>query len=175
MYRRINDRCGDESAPHRSGLVASLLRRIPDSNYGPIAGVTTIAAHPEAKRSLHMSTGALAVDNESHVVASVAAAHGLPMTAVRVIVDPAIRPLPAVALAAVRANGTIDLAALIRATVKQPSELSMLLRTALDALIGFAALLRYRRLLGPGLGLPSLQSCKPEPSSSIAFSDLRLG
>jgi adenosylhomocysteine nucleosidase len=153
----------------------ALLRLIPDSIHGPIAGVTTIAAHPEAKRLLHMSTGALAVDNESHVVASVAAARGLPMTAVRVIMDPATRQLPAAALATVRANGTINLAALIHATMKQPSELPMLLRTALDALIGFAALLRCRQLLGPGLGLPSLQACEPEPSSSIAFSDLRLG
>jgi adenosylhomocysteine nucleosidase len=109
MYRRINDRCGDESAPHRSGLVASLLRRIPDSNYGPIAGVTTIAAHPEAKRSLHMSTGALAVDNESHVVANVAAAHVLPITAVRVIVDPAARSLPSLWLRCVQTGQSISL------------------------------------------------------------------
>jgi predicted RND superfamily exporter protein len=73
-----------------------LLRRIPDAIHGAIAGLTTIAAHPEAKRALHMSTGALAVDNESHVVASAAAARGLPMAAVRVIVDPFTRELPAV-------------------------------------------------------------------------------
>ena len=42
----------------------ALLRLIPHAIYGAIAGVTTIVAHPEAKRSLHVSTGALAVDNE---------------------------------------------------------------------------------------------------------------
>ena len=152
----------------------ALLRLIPDSICGPIAGVTTVAMHTEAKRSLHMSTGALAVDNESHVAASVAAAHGLPMTAVRVIMDPAGRQLPAAALAAVRANGTIDLAALVRAIMKRPSELPMLLRTGLDALFGFAALLRCRQLLGPGLGLPSLQACEPEPRSSIVYSECSL-
>jgi adenosylhomocysteine nucleosidase len=57
----------------------ALLRLIPDAIHGTIAGVNTIVAHPEAKRSLHVSTGALAVDNESHVAASVAAARGLPM------------------------------------------------------------------------------------------------
>jgi uridine phosphorylase len=98
----------------------ALLRLIPDAIYGAIAGTTTIAAHPEAKRSLHMSTGALAVDNESHVVASVAAARGLPMAAVRVIMDPVTRELPAAALATVRANGTIDLVALIHSIVMQP-------------------------------------------------------
>ena len=111
-------------------------------------------AHPEAKRVLHLSTGALAVDNESHLVASVAAAQGLPFAAVRVILDPATRVLPAVALAAIRADGTIDLAALMRSVMRAPSELPTLLRLALDASVGFAALIRSRQLLGPGLGLP---------------------
>src|SRR5262249_12603498 len=116
----------------------ALLQLIPDAIHGAIAGVTTIVARPDAKRALHMSTSALAVDNESHVVASIAAARGLPMAAVRVIMDPAARELPAAALAAVRTNGTIDLAALVRSIMRHPGELPILLRTALDALIGFA-------------------------------------
>jgi len=145
----------------------ALLQLIPDAIHGAIAGATTIVAHPEAKRSLHMSTGALAVDNESRVVASVAAARRLPMAAVRVIMDPAGRQLPAAALASVRKNGTIDPAALVRAIVGQPGELPMLLRTALDALIGFAALLRCRQLLGPGLGAPFLKQLGSEPGRSL--------
>jgi hopanoid-associated phosphorylase len=145
----------------------ALLRLIPDAIHGAIAGATTIVAHPEAKRALHMNTGALAVDSESHVVASFAAARGLPMAAVRVIMDPAARELPAAALAAVRANGTIDFAALIGSIMRQPGELPLLLQSALDALIGFTALLRCRRLLGPGLGLPSLRVRELEQSPSI--------
>jgi hypothetical protein len=91
------------------------------------------------------------------------------MTAVRVIMDPAVRKLPAAALVAVRSNGTIDLATLIHATMKQPSELPMLLRTAVDALIGFAALLRCRQLLGSGLGLPSLQASEPNQAQASRF------
>ncbi|OKO88645.1 adenosylhopane nucleosidase [Bradyrhizobium sp. NAS80.1] len=145
----------------------ALLRLIPDAIHGAISGVPTVAAHPEAKHLLHMSTGALAVDNESHVVASVAAARDLPVTAVRVIMDPLTRELPAAALAALRANGTIDLAALIHAILRRPGELPTLLRTALDAWTGFDALLRCRRLLGPGLGLPALQAREPELAPSI--------
>src|SRR5262249_39834130 len=126
-----------------------------------------IVAHPEAKRALHVSTGALAVDTESHVVASVAAARGLPMAAVRVIMDPAARELPAAAVAAVGANGTIDLTALMHSIVRRPGELPLLLRTALDALIGFTALARCRQLLGPGLGLPCLRAPEPELSPSM--------
>lgn len=149
----------------------ALLRLIPGAIHGAIAGAPTVTAHPEAKHLLHMSTGALAVDSESHVVATVAAARGLPMTAVRVIMDPLTRELPTAALAAVHANGTIDLAALIHAILKQPGELPTLLRTALDAWTGFAALLRCRQLLGPGLGLPALQAREPEHRNSY----LRLG
>ncbi len=60
----------------------ALLQLIPDAVHGAIFGSATVVSHPEAKRDLHASTGALAVDNESHVVASVAAARGLPMAAV---------------------------------------------------------------------------------------------
>jgi len=42
-----------------------------------------------------VSTGAIAVDMESHVVAAVGAAHGLPVAAMRVVTDPAERTLPA--------------------------------------------------------------------------------
>jgi adenosylhomocysteine nucleosidase len=51
--------------------------------------------------------------------------------------------------------------------MRQPSELPMLVRTALDALIGFTALLRCRQLLGDGLGLPGLQVREPEPSPRV--------
>ena len=132
----------------------NLLRAIPGAVYGPIVGVSAPIAQPEAKRDLHISTGAVAVDMESHVVASVAAARSLPVTAVRVITDSAIRELRPVALAAMRANGTIDVAAVIRSMMKDPSELPMLLRTALDAAFGLAALLRCRQFLGPSFGLP---------------------
>jgi adenosylhomocysteine nucleosidase len=132
----------------------NLLQAIPDAVYGPILGVSAPVARPEAKRALHRSTGALAVDMESHVVARIAAARALPMTAVRVITDSAKRELPPVALTAMRANGTIDIAAVIRSMMKAPSELPLLMSTALDAVIGLVALVRCRQCLGPTFALP---------------------
>ena len=69
-------------------------------------------------------------------------------------------------------NAPIDLAALIHAIMRRPDELPLLLRSAQDAMIAFAALLRCRRLLGPGLGLPSLQASEPEPRVEIPIYDL---
>jgi nucleoside phosphorylase len=137
-----------------------LLRSIPNAVYGPIVGVSAPIAKPEIKRALHVSTGALAVDMESHVVASIAAARALPVTAVRVITDSALRDLPSIALAAMRADGTIDAAAVIRRMIKEPSEIRTLLQTAFDAVTGMVALLRCRQVLGPNFLLPEAKGCR---------------
>jgi adenosylhomocysteine nucleosidase len=134
-----------------------LLRTIPDAFHGTLAGVSAPVADPRAKHALHVRTGAVAVDMESHVVAQVGKARGIPVAAIRVITDPSVRALPAAAFAAMRPNGTTDIAAMIRFLIRQPNQLPALLRTALDARAARASLLRGRELLGPGLGLPQLQ------------------
>jgi adenosylhomocysteine nucleosidase len=131
-----------------------LLNTIPGAIYGPLFGVPAPIAEPEAKQALHYRTGAVAVDMESHVVANVAASHSMPMVAIRVITDPAKRALPKSALAAMRPDGTTDIAAMIRSVMRRPRELPALLQTALDARAARATLLRGRQLLGPSLGLP---------------------
>lgn len=138
-----------QNATHQ-GWSRSLLRNMPNAIYGMIAGVSAPIAQPEAKRALHVETGAVAVDMESHIVAGVATALGLPMIAVRVISDPAERALPQAVLAAFRPNGTTDIAAMIRCAVRRPREFPCLLRTAVDAGIARRALIRSRRILEPG-------------------------
>jgi adenosylhomocysteine nucleosidase len=130
-----------------------LLTAIPDAVHGLLVGVSAPIAHTAAKRALYDKTGALAVDMESHIVAGVAAAHGLPVAAIRVITDPAVRALPEAAVAAMRPNGTTDIIAMIRSVIRRPQELPALLRTALDARAARATLMRGRQVLGPSLGL----------------------
>ena len=76
------------------------------------------------KRELHRTTGAAAVDMESHVVARVAAAHGLAFTALRVIVDPADRTIPPAALLGMGPGARTDGAAVLRELIARPSQLS---------------------------------------------------
>jgi nucleoside phosphorylase len=135
-----------------------LLQTIPDAVPGLLLGVSAPVADPQAKRALYLKTGAVAVDMESHVVAGFGAERGLPVAAIRVITDPAVRGLPKAALAAMRPNGTTDIAAMIRTVLERPRELPALLRTALDARAARATMIRGRQLLGPGLGLPQFQS-----------------
>jgi len=123
--------------------------------------VSAPVCDPGDKRALHLNTGAIAVDMESHVVATVGAAHGLPVAAMRVITDPAERALPASAVAAMRPNGTTNIGAMIRAMLMRPREIPALFQTAFDALAARATLVRGRRLLGPGLLL--VNSLEGEP------------
>jgi len=139
------------SIPTDGDWSQKLLQALPQAVHGPILGVAAPVARPEAKRALYATTGAIAVDMESHVVARTSAEYGLPMVAVRVITDPALRALPQSAIAAIRANGTTDIPALIRSVLKRPSELPALMRTALDAWAARAMLLRGRQVLAPPL------------------------
>jgi hypothetical protein len=125
---------------------------IPGAEHRPIAGVDYAVASPDAKRRMHAETGAATVDMESHLVARLAATHGLSFTAVRVVIDPAHRAIPDAALAGMRPDGGTSITAVMRELIAGPSQLSGLLRLAYDGYAARRALLRVRRLLGPDFG-----------------------
>ena len=122
-----------------------------------LAGVDAPVANPAAKRALHEVTGATAVDTESHLAAEIAAAHGLPFAAFRVIADPAGTSLPAAAHVALGRDGKLSGTAILGSLARRPGQLPLLFRTAIDAGTAFRALSRGRRLLGRGLGYPNLR------------------
>jgi hopanoid-associated phosphorylase len=139
-FRRCDDRWS-----------ARLCARLPGARYGDLACSDAPLAHADAKRALYKSTLALAVDTESHVAADVAREHGLSFAAVRVIADAAERDLPPAAAVALKPGGRVDIAAVLRSLVADPSQLALLMRTAIDARIAVAALRRGRRRLGDDL------------------------
>src|ERR1051325_2598898 len=67
----------DGERPTDARWAQRLLRMIPEAVHGPIMGVRAPIAQSCAKAALHRDTGAIAVDMESHVVARVAAQHGV--------------------------------------------------------------------------------------------------
>jgi adenosylhomocysteine nucleosidase len=103
-----------------------LLQMFPDAVSGVLLGVSAPICDPRDKRALYVSTGAIAVDMESHVVAAVGAAHGIPVAAMRVVTDPVERTLPASAVAAMRPNGTTNIGAMIKAVLMSPREIPAL-------------------------------------------------
>ena len=141
----------DSHVPHATDAAwsSSLVATIPGATYAPILGVDAPVAEPAMKRELHMTTGACAVDMESHVMGRLAAAHGLAFAAARVIIDPAERTIPSAALLGMRPDGGANAWAVLRDVVARPSQLMSLVRVAVDAFAARAELLRVRRLLGP--------------------------
>ena len=141
---------GSNRMPTNQKWSQQLLQTFPDAVSGMLLGVSAPVCDPDDKRALHVNTGAVAVDMEPHVVATVGARYGLPVAAMRVITDPAERALPASAVVAMRPNGSTNIGAMIRAILIKPSEIPALFQTAVDALAARATLVRGRRLLGPG-------------------------
>jgi adenosylhomocysteine nucleosidase len=144
-----------------------LRRIIPDTAHGPLLGVHEPIALADQKSALHRKTGALAVDMESHVVARAAAQHGVPLAAIRVVVDPVERTIPRSALAGTRPDGTIDPLAVVRSLMRHPRDLMGLMRMSLDARAARATLVQGSALLGPGLGL--LDSAPRRPAIALAL------
>ncbi len=123
---------------------------------GVIVGSDQILASAKDKADLRQRTGGLCVDMESHVAAALAFRSGLPFAALRFISDAADRTLPPAALKGMADDGSMDVAAVLRALLADPSQLPSLLKTGRDAEIAFKALFRGCRRLGPTLGFADI-------------------
>ncbi len=81
------------------------------------------------KAAAFMRTGAVAVDMESSGVAAIAANHGVPFIAIRVIVDTAADELPQAAVEAIQ-FGRVRIPRLILGIVRRPRDIAPLMRLA---------------------------------------------
>jgi adenosylhomocysteine nucleosidase len=141
-----------------------LLEALPSAVYADISGVDAPVVARSDKRALHQSTGTVAVDMESHIAAKIAARHGVPFAACRVIIDPAERTLPPAALVGMRADGRPDVFAVLRSVCRQPRQVFALLRVVADARAARTALFRGRRCLGENLSFPGHAGLQLNPS-----------
>ena len=144
-----------DALPTQVAWTQRLKAQLPGAVEGAFLGVDAMIAEKAEKAVLHRTTEAIAVDMESHVAARVAARHRLPFAAARVICDPAHRTLPPAARVGMRADGRVDVVAVLRSLVSAPGQVPDLIRTAFDAERAFKALLRGHRLLA-GLAGPDL-------------------
>ncbi len=137
-----------------------LVAALPHAVVGDLVGVDGPVCGVAAKRDWHRRTGAAAADMESHIAARLAARYDVPFAALRIVADPADRTVPQAATVGMRADGSTDVGAVLKALARQPAELPGLIRTAFDARAAFASLLRNRRLL---CALFGFESAGPEP------------
>jgi adenosylhomocysteine nucleosidase len=114
--------------PWRERLATALAAQQPLELGRLLSSSHAIAAVAE-KGALFQATGALAVDMESLAVAQIAATHGLPFIAVRVIVDTAHDALPRAVVEASR-TGRVQTWRLIGALALAPAEFATVIRLA---------------------------------------------
>jgi hypothetical protein len=96
-----------------------------------MVGSAKVAATPKDKAAL-LRFGA-AVDMESLVAARIAARHGIPFAALRVISDTSEDILPPAAIAGMREDGEIDVMAVLARLATDPRQLSALMRVGRNA------------------------------------------
>lgn len=126
---------------------ARLIARLHDAPApaSRIASVSEPVLDPAAKASLLQSTGAVAVDLESHAVAEVAWTAGLPFLGVRSIVDGRDHVVPRWTLAVMAGDGTLNRSLLTRHLIRRPGDVVPLCRLG----IAFgSARARLRRVAG---------------------------
>jgi adenosylhomocysteine nucleosidase len=126
----------------RTRLVRCLSPLNPGLKVARLAGRDRLAASAAEKRTIFQATFAAALDSESHAIAEVAQAAGLPFIALRAIADPAEQDRPSL-----RASRDAYAASLL-AGLGRPWELPAVWRLARN---GRAALATLRQIaaLGP--------------------------
>jgi hopanoid-associated phosphorylase len=119
---------------------------------GALVGSERIVTTAAAKQMLRETTGALAVDMESHAVAAVAHERAVPFVVIRAIADPHDRVIPQAALETLRPDGRVRVAAVLGGVIREPGQLIALLRLGLETAAALATLRRAALLAGEALG-----------------------
>jgi adenosylhomocysteine nucleosidase len=132
---------------------AALLQRLSGSGLNVraarIAGSDEMLASSGAKRRAFQATFAAALDTDSHAVAEVAAAAGLPLLVVRAVAEPAEEMRPAIAFAANGVDGQPRSLAVVGLLAKRPWEIPAAWRFSKNGRMALDAL---RRVAGVGPG-----------------------
>lgn len=138
---------GDRRFATDDAWTRDLLARLPGAHQGILAGSDSIVDDRTEKERLHRTTGAIAVDMESHVAAMIAQEQGLRFAAMRIVSDSLSQSLPPAALAAMSSGGGVQIRAVLRSLFARPEQIPALIRTAWEAEKAFRALGRCRQLL----------------------------
>ena len=117
-----------------------------------LAGSERVVATVSEKRALLETTGALAVDMESHAVAAVAREAGVPFVILRALADPYDRVIPQAALETLKPDGRVRVSAVLGGVIREPRQLLALMRLARYTAAALATLRRAAALVGPDLG-----------------------
>ncbi len=121
---------------------------------GALVGSAVLVEQPIDKTALHVAHRAVAVDMESHAVASVAGEAGLPLLILRTCSDAAERAFPIAALEAMSPDGSFRIGPVLKAVARKPWVVPGLIRLGLETRSALGTLKRIaleeQALLGVG-------------------------
>ncbi len=129
-------------------IVALPTKRGRSIVHGVLAGVEEVVTGQIGKEALRATTGADAVDMESHIAARYAEYNGLPFAAVRVVSDPSHRALPQITMNAIKPNGKVDVWKVMRGVARNPRTIPHLISTGRDFNRALRSLRGCRSALG---------------------------
>jgi hopanoid-associated phosphorylase len=118
---------------------------------GIMAGSDHAVATVAGKRDLYRASRAVAVDMESHAVALVARAAGVPFLVLRAVIDPAHRALPRAVRGSIAPDGRARMGLVTARLVLRPWEVPQVNRLRRDSAAALGALGDLVRVLGPAL------------------------
>jgi adenosylhomocysteine nucleosidase len=143
---------GGVALPTDAAWRAALLQRLAGSDLklrvARVAGSDQALTTATTKRRAFQSTFAAALDTESHAVAEVAAAGGLPLLVVRAVAEPVETMRPGIAFAAVGDDGQTRSLAMMGHLARRPWEIPAAWRFSKN---GRRALEALRRVAAVGL------------------------
>jgi hopanoid-associated phosphorylase len=116
--------------------LAALRRHWPftpaDLHSGCLLSVARPLLTPVEKAEARKTTGAVAADMESGAIAAAARQAGIPFLVIRVIIDPAARAIPPLALQIADSYGQPQIWPLLKGLTRQPAALPALIALARD-------------------------------------------
>jgi hopanoid-associated phosphorylase len=122
---------------------------------GALLGSERLLASAFDKRELLETSGARAVDMESHEVAVVATDAKLPFLVIRALADPYDQVIPQVAREALRPDGRVRLQAMLGGLFRERGSAIALIRLVRRSARGLVCLRGAAAAAGPGLGFHS--------------------
>lgn len=153
LPRRIRASSGADYAADVAWIARLTARLTEPAEAGVLIGSDALLASAAAKQAQFAASGEVAVDMESHVLAEVAVAAGLPFLVLRAIADSATADLPRAALVGY-AEGRIRPFRAAGALIAAPGDALALWRLARDTRRALSALRRFARLVGGDLLAP---------------------
>jgi adenosylhomocysteine nucleosidase len=144
------------SEGHRWAIEPSISRQLSQfarsigAVEGLVLGASSILATQAEKRRAWATTGAIAVDLESEIVARIATALGIPFIVLRSIADTARRDLPPASLVSLTADGKPDLLKVFFAVLRRPLQIGGMIGLGRETALALSA------LIGPARALRSL-------------------